>query len=124
MKTTNAVVLAIAAGFVTIVAAAAVVFVVEPDAATEFVTPLLTFAGTTFAVIAGLASVGRKQDEQRRQLDDVSSKVEYLANGGTDAKVRAGVADVIRSELLDPKAAEQIAADRAHREAGPAGSVS
>lgn len=119
MKTTNAVVLAIAAGFVTIVAAATVVFLADSAAAAGFVTPLLTFAGTTFAVVAGLASVGRKQDEQRRQLDDVSSKVEYLANGGTDAKVRAGVADVIRSELLDPKAAEQLAADRAHREAGP-----
>lgn len=116
-----AVIAGIVACFVTIAVCSTVVYAVDSEAAADFLTPVLGFAGTTLALIAGLVAVTRKQEETARQLDDVKRDVTYLANGGMDAKVRAGVADVLPDHLLDPEAAEQIEADRAYREAGPSG---
>lgn len=76
-----------------------------------FLTPVIGLAGV---VVTQLVST-RKAEETNRQ-------VRYLANGGTDAKIRAGIADVIKPELLKDEdgTAAQLEADRAHRDAGPA----
>lgn len=79
----------------------------------NLVTILLGSLGSTVAVLATLAKVA-----------DVDSKVNYLTNGGMDSKVRAGVADVVRDDLLDPAVADQLEADRANRAAGPRGNGS
>lgn len=57
---------------------------------------------TTMVTLARTESIGR-------QVDD-------LANGGMDAKIRAGVADTLRPELLDPDQADQLAADYQRRD--------
>lgn len=123
MKTNNAVIGAIVACFVTIVVCSTVVFAVDHEAAGGFLTPLLGFAGTTIALVAGLTTINRKQAEQQAQLDEVQRTANYLANGGTDAKVRAGLADALKPELLkdDPETKAQLEADRAYRDAGPGG---
>lgn len=46
----------------------------------------------------------------------IGNQVDDLANGGMDAKIRAGVADTVRDEYLDPSAAPQLARDRARRD--------
>lgn len=121
MKTTNAVLLAIAGCFVTVVVACTVVYTVDSQGATDFITPVLGFTGTTLALVAGLAQINRKQAEQQAQLDDVKRDVGYLANGGMDAKARAAIGDVVREELLKPEAKAQLEQDRAYRDAGPSG---
>src|SRR5690606_31731792 len=101
VTTKNAAVLALAvtACFVAVVSACTVIYVVNPggDNVTSVLTVLLGSLGSTIAVLATLAKV-----------QDVDRKVEYLANGGMDAKVRAGVADVMRDDMLDPTAAGMI----------------
>lgn len=101
----------IVACFITVVIACTLVTLFSAADVATFVAPLLGFTGTTLALLAAMAKV-----------NDVDRKVDYLANGGTDAKIRAGIADVVRPELLKDEAAPQLEADRAHREAGPAGS--
>lgn len=111
-KTSTTVLIAgIVACFVTVVLACTIVVLfTDKDGVAAFVTPILGFTGTTLALLAAMAKVG-----------DVDRKVEYLANGGTDAKIRAGIADVVKEDFLKDDAAEQLEADRAHRAAGPNG---
>lgn len=102
----------IVACFVTVVLASVTVVVLVPDqSAVALTTALLGSLTSTIAVLAALAKVSA-----------VDEKVEYLANGGTDAKIRAGIADVVKPELLraDADTDELLAADRAHRAASPA----
>jgi hypothetical protein len=122
--TTNAVLLAIAACFVTVVAACTVVYVVDSETSAGFITPILGFTGTTLALVAGLATVARKQTETKEQLDDVKQTTDYLANGGLDAKIRAGLADLLPDHLMKPGVEDQLEQDRATREAGPGGTTS
>ena len=121
MKNNNvlAIALALAACFVAVVAACTVVFAINPDAAGDFATQLLTALGTIGALIAGLAQLGRKQDATDRKVDEALAGVQYLSNGGMDAKVRAGVADVLPDHLIDPQAMPLIEQDRVRRELGP-----
>jgi hypothetical protein len=97
--------------FVVVVLACTAVYLADPggDNVAGFITPILGFTGTTLALLATL-----------HKLNQTDEKVDYLANGGTDAKIRAGIADVVRPELLKPEAGEQLEADRAHRDASPA----
>lgn len=78
--------------------------------ALSVVTPLLTSLG---GVIATLFAVDRR-------VGSVENKVDYMVNGGTDAKIRAGIADVVKPEFLRDDAADQLEADYEHREAAPA----
>ncbi len=119
MKTINAVALAVTVCFVAVVAASTAVYAIDRDAAGDFVTPLFTALGTTVALIAGLAQLGRKQADTERKVDEALAGVNYLSNGGMDAKVRAGVADVLPDHLIDPEAKPQIEQDRVRRAAGP-----
>lgn len=121
--TTNAVLLAIAACFVTVVVACTVVYVVDSETSAGFITPILGFTGTTLALVAGLATVARKQTETKEQLDDVKQTTDYLANGGLDAKIRAGLADLLPDHMIKPGVEDQLEQDRATREAGPGGTA-
>lgn len=84
------------------------------------VVPILTALGIAAAGVAGqvLNYIKSRSIEHGQQV--INTKVDYLANGGTDAKVRAGIADVVRPEFLRDDSGDQIAADRVHRDASPA----
>lgn len=108
----NVIVLAVAT-LASVVVLSVVLLVVFAPKDTDVVGVLTILLGFLTTTIATLVTLGRVQA--------VDQKVEYLANGGTDAKIRAGIADVVRPELLKPDADEQLEADRAHRAAGPGG---
>lgn len=106
----NVLVIAIAAMFVcVIVSATLLVMAVEDGARVEsMVVIMLSALTTTIAALATLA-----------QVNAVRKQVDFLANGGTDSKVRAAVADVLRHDLIREDAAEQLAVDRVVRERVP-----
>jgi len=90
------------------VVAAVVVLVLflPPDRdAMPYVALLMSTVGTTVAGILALM-----------KLQGVDDKVTDLTNGVMDAKIRAGVADVLPDSSLDPGAADQIRDDRARRD--------
>lgn len=47
--------------------------------------------------------------------EQTKATVDDLANGRMDAKIRAGVADVLQPHLIDPTVEPQIEADRERR---------
>lgn len=70
--------------------------------------------------VIGLAGVGITQLVSARKVDETNRQVKYLANGGTDAKNRVSLVDVLKPEVVREEYREgQEAADRAHIEAGP-----
>lgn len=121
MKNNNALglALALAVCFVAVVAACTVVYAIDREGAGAFATQLLTALGTIGALIAGLAQLGRKQADTDRKVDEALAGVTYLSNGGMDAKVRAGVAEVLPDHLIDEAIKPQLAEDRVRRAAGP-----
>lgn len=106
----NGLIFGVVACFVTVVVACTVAFIAAPDgdAVVTFLTMVLGFASTTVAALITLTKV-----------QGVDKKVDYLANGGMDSKIRAGVAEVLRPHLIKPEAEALIEKDKAHREAGP-----
>lgn len=104
-----ALVVGIVACFVVVVCACTAAFIFAPAGKDVglFLTGVLGFATTTVATLVTL-----------NKVQTVDQKVDYLTNGGMDSKVRAGVADVLKPELLDPDAEPLIAADRVHRATG------
>lgn len=93
-----------------VIAALTLVALFSDKSEAAFLTPVIGLAGVGVTQLVAMAKVG-----------EVDRKVDYLANGGMDAKVRAGVADVVKPTLLNDDAAEQITADRATRAAGHKG---
>lgn len=104
---TNVIVAAVAAMFVCVVASITLMAVAVDDGARveSLVGQLLAALTPTIATIALLAKV-----------HGMGRQVDFLANGGTDAKVRAAVADVLDPDLLREDAHDQIAVDRAVRD--------
>lgn len=102
----------IVACFITVVIACTVALIFAPDGdiVIPFLTMVLGFGGTTVTALITLT-----------QVRSVDQKVDYLANGGMDSKIRAGVADVVRPDLVDPDVERLLQVDREHRAAGPAG---
>lgn len=117
MKNISTLVLGIVACFITVVLACTLVALFAGDGVADFITPLLGFTGTTLALLATIAKVG----DVDSKVQDMKGNVEYLANGGTDAKIRAGIADVVKDEFLkdEDHTVEQLAADRIRRDEGP-----
>lgn len=74
--------------------------------------PLLGTLAPTIAAVALLVQVRGVQADVAQVREDTHA----LTNGLLDSKVRAGVADVIRDEHLDPEAEALIAEDRSVRE--------
>lgn len=110
-RSTTGLVTGIVVMFCFVVAACVAMFIAAPEGSNT-ATMVTALLGTLAPTVAVLATLGKVQAMDR--------KVDYLANGGTDAKVRAGVADVLRADLLNPEAADQLDADRRHREHTPA----
>jgi hypothetical protein len=79
------------------------------EQASASITALLATLPATVAVIVNLVRVeGVGQDVQ-----EVRQNTRDLANGLMDAKVRAGVAEVLDPALIDEAAVEQLERDRA-----------
>ena len=106
MKTPTAMIAALAAVAIAILGSITLMVVtVEKSQLPEaWIAVILGILGT---VITQLVQLGRTEQIRR----DVSD----LANGKMDSKIRAGTADVLRDELIDPDQADQIAADRKRR---------
>lgn len=108
MKTSN---LAIIAGTVlasvTLLAVVGMVAFAPADADLGLLIGLMfTNVGTMLAAIVSLV-----------RTEQVKGTVDELANGKMDAKIRAGVADVLPDHLVDAKAKPQLVLDRASRDA-------
>lgn len=108
-KSNTALIAGVVACFVAVVTACTLVFIFAPDGADVgiFLSSILGFAGSTVAALVTLA-----------QVQKVGRSVDYLANGGMDSKVRAGVADVLRPELVDPEVEQLLQHDRHNRATG------
>jgi hypothetical protein len=93
--------------FVCTLLAATVIYIAVPDR--ESTVPLILALIALPTTVAGTLLTLTK-------VNQTNSQVEQLTNGLMDAKVRAGVADVLPEHLLDPQARDQIAIDRATRD--------
>lgn len=107
MKSNNTLILAISLVACVAIVASVVLVAVAPDG-TDPTLLLGGILGPAASLIATLVTLGR--------LEQTKSTVDDLANGKMDAKIRAGVADVLADHFIDPGAVEQIARDRTRRE--------
>lgn len=107
MKTSNlAIIASTVLASVTLVAAVGLVAFAPADADLGLLIGLLfTNVGTMVTGIVGLVLT-----------EQVRGTVDELANGKMDAKIRAGVADVLPDHMVDPKVRPQVARDRATRD--------
>lgn len=122
IASTTVIVVSVVVMFCFVVAAVTGLTILAPDGSDvgAITTALLGSLATAVPVLVTLVKV-QSMDGKQTATDE---KVDYLANGGMDAKIRAGIADVVKAELLKPDAADQLETDRAHRAAGPAGTSS
>jgi uncharacterized protein YggE len=101
--------------------AVVVVFAVNPDGESTL-TLVGALLGTIAPTIAALAvlvqvkGVQATQADQGAQIDKVASDTHALTNGLLDSKVRAGVSEVLRPDLIHPDARDTIQRDKAVRE--------
>ncbi|WP_235739031.1 hypothetical protein [Nocardioides alcanivorans] len=63
-------------------------------------------------VLVGVVSMLTVQAASMLRGEQTKRTVDDLANGRMDAKIRAGVADVLGEHLIDPKVRDQLDADR------------
>lgn len=103
-RTTRTIIWALAALFAFTVAAATAIYLLapEPDNAVNLVATLLANLSALIAVIVNLQRTGQVADK----VDSVRRNTHDLVNGLLDAKVRAGVAEVIHPDLVDPTYAD------------------
>lgn len=120
---TTAALVVVAIVFVVTVIAVLLAFLFAPAERdlTIVVGPLLGTLAPTIAAVALLVQVKNVQAD----VSQVRADTHALTNGLLDSKVRAGVADVIRDEHLDPEAVALIkddrqVRDRAHGDGGEA----
>lgn len=96
-----------------------IVVLFAPDG-TDLPALIAAVAAAVVAIGTGTATLLKQRGTDAR-VAGMAESVHYLANGGTDAKMRAGIADVIPERMLKPEyVADQLEADRAHRDATPA----
>lgn len=115
-KTTRTIVWAVV--ILTAVVVAAVVLLelfADPTRETDAASKVLSVLAPTIAVLATLRAVGAVQGTVERVERDTHA----LTNGLLDSKVRAGVAEVVHPELVDPaysdkRVTDQRAVDDAH----------
>lgn len=93
---------------VTVAGVVAMVVAVGVEASTALVAALLGQVGTVVAVLANFQRTGVVE----QKVDAVASDAHDLVNGLLDAKVRAGVAEVLQPHLIDPEAEDQLHHDR------------
>lgn len=111
---TTVVVVGVVVVFCFTIAACVAVFVAAPDGANtgSLVTILLSSVAQVIGVLALLVKVSGTD----AKVDQVAQDTYRLTNGLLDAKVRAGVADVVAPELLRDDAHAQVALDRQVRD--------
>lgn len=98
-KTQRAIVWAVVALFgMTMAAITAVALLYRGDDTAAMVASLLAAVGPTVAVLAAMRQQSMTADTVRRVERDTHA----LTNGLLDSKVRAGVAEVLPDELVDP----------------------
>lgn len=112
-QTVRTIVWAVVVLFVVTLAAVVVVVVVAGNDA-ALVAAILGSLAPTAAVVVNLYATS----QVRSRVDTVAQDTHDLRNGLLDAKVRAGVADVLHPELLDPEYIEspRSAEDRVRRD--------
>jgi hypothetical protein len=108
LKTTSnvAIIATAALGGLTMLAVVALVALAPEDADLGLLIGLLLTGGGN--LLATILNVGR--------TEQVRATVDELANGKMDAKIRAGVADVLPDHLVDPAARSQVEQDRVVRD--------
>lgn len=112
----TAIVVAVCVVFCFTLATVAAIFIAAPDGANtgSLITSLLGTLAPTIAALALLVKVNSTE----AKVDRVEATTDRLANGLLDAKIRAGVADVLDPSLIDETAHQQLATDRHHRSKG------
>lgn len=116
-SSTNVALIVVAIVFSVTLAAAVIVFAVAPEGSNT-VTLIGALLGTLAPTIAALAvlvqvkAVAVTQAQHGERIDRVAEDTYALTNGLLDSKVRAGVADVMRDDLLDPAAEPLVDADK------------
>lgn len=107
---TTVVVVGVVVVFCFTIAACVAIFVAAPDGANtgSLVTILLSSVAQVIGVLALLIKVSGTD----AKVDQVAQDTYRLTNGLLDAKVRAGVADVVDPSLLREDAHVQVALDR------------
>lgn len=108
-STTRTIVWAIVILFAVCVTAVTLLQVYAGEQASASITALLATLPATVAVIVNLV----RTDDVSAHVQEVRQNTRDLANGLMDAKVRAGVAEVLDPALIDEDAAEQLERDRA-----------
>lgn len=119
--TTRAVVWGVVVLFTGSLAAVVALTVFVDDSGTE-----AALVGAVFTNLAAIAAVlvnVQRTNAVSAQVETVASHTEALTNGLMDAKVRTAVAEVMRPDLLDPAASDQLAADLVKRDAFDAAAV-
>lgn len=104
----------------TLLAVVAISAVAPPGQEVQLVTLVLGVLAPTLAILATMRQVSAVNSK----VDQVVSDTHDLTNGLLASSVRAGVADVIHDDLIDPAAKPQLAVDQAiaderHREDTP-----
>lgn len=113
MKTSANLVWAIVVLFIaTLASVILLVWLVGVEASTALVASLVANLGTIVAVLANFQRTGVVEGK----VDQVAADAHDLVNGLLDAKVRAGVAEVLVPHMVDPEAAHQLRQDRARVE--------
>lgn len=105
MKNTTAIVAGVTAMFCVTIIVAAVLAALAPEEAVTMIGLILAALSSTVVGVLALAKIGSVE----RTVDD-------LANGKMDAKIRAGIADVLPEHLIDNKARPQLEQDRRRRD--------
>lgn len=116
----NVVVIAVCVVFCFTVAACVAVFVASPEGANtgSLITILVGTLAPTIAslgLLVKVQQVDEKADTTSAQVSQIAQDTYRLTNGLLDAKVRAGVADVV-PHLVHPDAEQQIEQDRRVRD--------
>ena len=109
MKTSPVVV--ICATVVLVVAISAVALLAATEASTDSIALLI---GLLTMLVTNVVTLAR-QEKTLTATEKVEETVYDLSNGKMDAKIRAGVADVLAEHLIDPTTREQLKADRERR---------
>lgn len=109
MKNNNTLAVVIGVCFCFVVAGVVAIVFAVPEGANigSLVTIMFAGLGTTIAAVAALTKVEKVKDK----MDD-------LSNGLMDAKIRAGVSEVLKDQFLDqsPESLRQNEVDRARRQ--------
>lgn len=100
-------VVVICATVVISIAIGALAYLVAIGADQESLTLLIGLVGTLVTALIGLA-----------RTEQIKGTVDDLSNGKMDAKIRAGVAEVLAPHMIDPGAEDQLRDDFKRRNEG------